>query len=611
MERQTYRVRRRRPAAAVFREPSMEPEPYNIPIPSIETSEAPSADSSLRYHLPEAMDGLLKPDQHQPFARFFSPPKTPEAQLISDVERFRQMTPDWARSDVFSRGESISRPSSSGSGLSDSSLESFPSLVGSCTSPESEASDPFSNLPENPKPLLLPSFQGQAARPSESHKPFNFTKEMDDHIWRTYLRVLQDPTATPYKTLPGTVPPSGIQSRVARLAKKTWRGPRSSSSKRIAPLQPAESFFRSDSPDTIKATKSGSSTPTALDVRKPYPSWPGESVTRRRFRMICRSKPSLSAHYQRLMYRSPSPFITSPRATSHPAAPGRRYMSPNLPSDASSSFSTRDMHMSLSTSMASSMQLGNPLSQLASGSDAPQTQNDEWFGQPLARANAHQKSHSLHLELGLGDAPRPRSSGVLGSPFNPRRSRRGIDEQIAQAFGSDATQDDSTRAPKLHAPARLPRSFKRRAQHYLDDEGSHRSEETRKTLLNELFGAPAESSHRRVRSRGFSLGDMGEGARHRLSSLFTPPITIDASNNMFSGIPMLDGVNAPGPASSENTIAPPASPVNRLASPFGGRSTNVHFSNTFPRSFAQHNFEPAASFEERLSQGNASSQHML
>lgn len=592
-----FRVRRRRPAAT-FREPS--PEPYSIPVPSIETSEAPFSDD-FEYHLPEPVEGLLKPQSS--VTRFFSPPKTPEAQLISHSDLYRCITPSWARDDSF-EGEALSRPSSSGSTFSDSSLDSSPSFSGSCTSPESDSSDPFLIGYE-----YAQSFPSSGVKPSRAQgtQPLNevyFTREMDDHIWKTYLRVLQDPTATPYKTLPGTVPPSGIQSRVARVAKKTWKGPVNTPKARVASRHSLEAVLHASTPDTIKASKSGSSTPRPIAGRKNVMVWPSEGSTRRRFRNLCRAKPSLSAHYQRLLCRSPSPFQSSSTSESSSASDGPEQKSPAAPSDAMASFSTRDMHMSLATSLASSMQEGNPLSQLAAEPESSSTPNTEWFGQPIARANAHQKSQSLHIGLGLG-APSKTNGAVLGSPFNPRRSRRGVKDRMLHALRNDSSQTDG-HGYRLRTPAALPRSFKRRAQVHADEHQLSQSDQSRQVLLNELFGAPAETSHRRVRSRGFSLGDMGEGAR-QLSSIFTPPITIDASNNMFSSIPMLSdvqGTESLAAQASQNSMAFSTDMSNQLPDPFVTRSPNFHF-NTFPRNFTPHTFEPAASFEERFSQGSS------
>lgn len=105
--------------------------------------------------------------------------------------------------------------------------------------------------------------------------------------------------------------------------------------------------------------------------------------------------------------------------------------------------------------------------------------------------------------------------------------------------------------------------------------------------MNELFGAPAESSHRRVRNRGFSLGDMVEGAR-RLP-LANDPSGMNPFGNFGTPIP------SPVRRSPAMSAEAQAQATARLGSPFGARP-----SNTFPRSNLSHSFEPPASFEQRL-----------
>jgi hypothetical protein len=589
--RQIYRVRRRRAAIPTYDIPSIRQQPsQDDPIPTIEAPEISTDESiALLEPTPLPAEGFLAPTPS--FARLMSPPKTPVAQISTRIEDTCGAAQDWEDMDNASRGESISRPSSACSGISDSStssqgsLESFPSYGGSCTSPESDVADPFIYPPSGMKYRVdsspLQAYQQHHSKRINLRKETIWTEDMDNHLWMAYMRYLQDPTVTPFKMLPGTAPPLGVCHRVVRDAKKTWKGPRVASTSCNGSQFP-QHIFRAGSPDTIKPAKSGSSTPIANDARKPYPKWPrSESATRRRLRQLCKRKPSLSAHYQRLLHcRSPSPFPSSPRSSVEPQPAS--LCSPF--SEHLATFSTRDMNISLSTSTASTMQYGNPLSQLTSD-NTPRARNDEWFGQPLGRSSAHQKSQSLHVGLGIGS--------MLGSPLNsvPEMPRMGTGPSSARAGNVPSLVPRLDPPLELHSPMPLPRSFKRRAQHHLEDEGSSHGSGMRQNLLQELFGAPAESSHRRVRSRGFSLGDMGEGAR-RLSSLFTPPAVFDQM-----GSPEMDTTTL---QSETNTLHPPAQSTIRLGSPFGGRSTNVHFSNTFPRNFTPHGFEAAASFEDRL-----------
>lgn len=584
--RQTYRVRRRRRPLPTYAPTNFANASQNLLIPTIEAPEpcfdetyAPFSDAPT-----EPEEGYLAPTPNA--FRLFSPPKTPVAQIGMERNGTGQFHRD---ADIESQAESISRPSSACSGISDSSVSSrgsMDSYGGSCTSPESDISDPFV-FPE-PKPSQFPPSSPLQAynteRPAKrirTRKDIVWTKAMDDHLWLTYMMCLQDPTVTPFKMLPGTVPPLGICTRVARQAKKTWKS-----------ALAAKSL---GTPDT-RDVRSGSNTPTNHDIPKPGSKWPrSEAAARGRLRKLCKRQPMLAAHYQRLLKtRTPSPFpSSSPR--SQPSSGSVPLTSPFEPAqsierkNSASSFSTRDMNVSLTASTSSMMQMGNPLHALAAN-ELPESQNTEWVGQQTARSNAHQKSQSLQFGLGLGSpASRESSSSSLASPFAAMPQKPRHDYQTIRPV----SQPQPTLDPpvELHAPVPITRSFKRRAQQYLEDLQHAEISHVGQDILQELFGAPAEISNRRVRTRGFSLGDMGRGARN-LATLFTPPSSFDQS----SGSPMV--VEQP----DQPMTGPPASvdPARRLGSPFCGRSSNSNFSNTFPRMLSPRMFESSASFEERI-----------
>lgn len=623
--RQTLRIRRRRGVLPTYTLPDSGSDfSKDVPIPTIETSDAScEGPSGLGIMQPPAqpVEGLLTPNPS--YVRAVTPPRTPVSQLSAGFPSELEGLREWQSPRPNVEVDFISRPSSSCSGVSDSSIssresmESFPSFGGSCTSPESDIADPFIKAPisrasapacESP----LQRYRSGAPKRIKISNETQWTEEMDNHLWMTYMKYLQDPTVTPFKMLPGTAPPLGICHRVVREARRTWKGPRVYSAQVPAAVpQRRLQLSRSGSPDTIKGGKSGSTTPTASEMRKPYAKWPSSnSGTRRRLRELCKRKPSLSAHYQRLLRcRSPSPLVSSPHAASRSRS--QRLTSPLGMSDGLSSFSTRDMNLSLATSTSVTMQVGNPLSQLAS---EPSSRADDWFSQPVARINAHQKSQSLHIGLGISSSLRSgRGVNALGSPFRESSRRTAVDAGFDQGYGAPSFHASRLDPPlELHSPMPLSRSFKRRALTRL--KGSRGGDEGRQNLLQELFGAPAESSHRRVRSRGFSLGDMGDGGR-RLSSLFTPP---DAMDQTEAEVDVHEPQPEPQPQPQEVPIldipddihcmeAP--EPDRRLGSPFGGRSTNVHFSNTFPRNFTPYAFESAASFEERLGFADDSAIH--
>ncbi|KAH8725511.1 hypothetical protein GQ44DRAFT_739611 [Phaeosphaeriaceae sp. PMI808] len=489
--RQTLKVRRRRTTMV---QPHDDCE-FTRPIPTIEAPELYS-DFSMDLPLvaPIQDDAYLSPAVT--YARMLSPPKTPIAQMRT-IMNF-DGPEHWSDIDQSSQSESSSRPTSS-SGFSDSSIsstgsmESFMSRGGSCTSPEEEMTeDPFLAFSPDVKygqpTSPLPAFQ--PARPAKRLKlRATFTEDTDYHLWMTYMKYLQDPTVTPFKALPGTVPPNGVCHRVARMARKTWQGPRST---RLGARAGGPYRSRAGTPDTVRALKSGSNTPLAR-TSKSFLRFPTEKQCRKRLRDLAKQKPTLSAHYQRLLRWQSS--IAAVQWNTTPSSEGM----------AMSGMTNSSMH------------------------------------QPNAQT-WHAHSSSLQPSR-------------LGSPF------------------------------QLHAPRPISRVFKRRA---LNSSFEDRARNRGNSFVDELFGAPAESSHRRVRSRGFSLGDMVDGARR------SPFVTC--------GHTEINPFLSPGstlPSSVEHSPHVSAEvrghATVRLGSPFGSRP-----GNTFPRAAPSHSFEQPASFEQRF-----------
>ena len=430
--------------------------------------------------------------------------------------------------------------------------------------------DPFSfDSPELKYRHLDSPLSLHQPRPAKKLKlRATFTEEMDHHLWMTYMKYLQDPTVTPFKALPTTCPPNGVCHRVARMARRTWRTKTSSAINSIRSV--AQYASRCGTPDTVKPSKSGSSTPVPGSNR-PYPRYPTEKQCRRRLRDLAKQKPTLSAHYQRLLNRrSPSPLQSSPERPSQSTG-----LSSPFPLEAPS-FSTRDMNVSLATSTAPSMQFGNPLAQLAS-EPAPRASEHNW---PNMRSSAHQKSQSLHIGLGLG------ISNMVGSPFHAMSQMTGmsLNQHNSQTWHAPSTKPPRLGSPlQLHAPRPISRPFKRRALHNFESQTRNRGN----SFVDQVFGAPAESSHRRVRSRGFSLGDMVEGARRLPLSASGP-----TGFNPFADNNAVRNNEAYRPLTGHATV--------RLGSPFGLRSSI----KTFPRASPSFGFEPPASFEQRFAAFN-------
>ena len=578
-----YRIKRRsRPSVSriIANRPEQARKFDDIPIPTIETPiSVEPVRPILQLRVTEPNEGYLAP---VPSRRFMTSPRTPSAPR-TPVDH------QWGLSQGQTLGETISRPMSACSLMSDSSddscgsLSSYPSLGGSCTSPESDAPDPFflSTARETRSKSKTKIYLGntqtvpkvtQTGKPNQVH----WTPEMDRHLWAAYLVYLQDPTVTPFKMLPGTAPPLGVCHRVAREARRSWRGGKTAHRKtsETVVLQDAGDSARSGkargSPDTIKPDRSGSNTPTGPLSPRPPPLWPKSgSSTRRRLRELCKRKPTIAPHYQRLLQArssSPESSATQSRSQSCLGSSPFEIMRPQTP------FDTREVQLSLTTSTATSMQPDGPLAQLASRADSSPQSGRDWFNDPIVPWASPTEIPS-DVGLGIGSDDEKVEVPRLGSPFGnhtwgPSRSRPPLRPAAPR------TQSDAVPAaePTLRSPVRLHDTFpypsvhKRRAQHQLEDELSPGGTDLRQNLLDDLFGGPAESRHRRVRSRGFSLGDVNVNGS-RLESLFTPPTAYDEMTS-----PELAAAAATAPTTHLQPLCSASDLVKRLGSPFAGVS---------------------------------------
>lgn len=618
---QAYRVKRRnRPSIQTLAQTHAPlTELQNAPIPMIETpaNKLESQRPSVQHRMTEPADGLLAPSAPRPFMTL-PRPRTPTMQRIQFSDYSCKTPPP---KDL---GEEITRPLSRCSIISDSSdvssgsLTSYPSMGGSCTSPESDAADPFvppsigkfSHLLKS-ELGLMPSSQAMTEIPNSSSATLqkqpsvHWTPEMDKHLWSTYRQYLQDPTVTPFKTLPGSAPPLGVCHRVARLARRTWRGGQQAS-RDISARSSAETSS-TGSPDTLKIVRSGSSTPTGPSVATSL-FWPkSSSSTRRRLRFLAKKKPTIAPHYQRLL-RSPSPFSSSSQYRS------ARASSPLCQEQ--TAFNTRDIRFSLATSTAATMQPDGYLAQLSQSTsvtpqEALQQSSDPpvpWASPPAVPSSAMPSSAIPSSDFG-----RPVASGdpftgqsQLGSPFSgshtwgPSRSRQHLRSSTPRAQSSLAA---SMIGPTLKSPVRFnsrnpyPSVSKRRAQHQLEDELSPGGSDRRANFIDQLFSGHTEGRHRRVRSRGFSLGDVN--GTDRLETLFQQANT-DQQMNVEQQTPQ-------GPSATSSTLQPRDSgeSIRRLGSPFsisGGRSMPTRRPSRHLASASLSAFDPSnfASIDQRI-----------
>ncbi|KAL8999211.1 MAG: hypothetical protein Q9169_001876 [Polycauliona sp. 2 TL-2023] len=625
---QAYRLKRRiRPTIQTSSQTQAQltQQLYDAPVPVIETPvlfEPEPLRPSFEHRATEPLDGYLAPSAVRPFLT--QPrPRTPVMQRV-------QIQSCWGTPSQKDIGESILRPlsrcsiTSNSSDESSGSITSYPSLGGSCTSPESDAVDPFvlpliqkSKMRGRGGTIATPEqssgFPGLTKQPSTS-----WTNQMDQHLWSAYTQYLQDPTITPFKTLPGTVPPLGVCHRVARQARRTWRGqgaasraPSGELGEKMASIDSSIKF--GDSPESTRTLQSGNCTPTSCPTM-PAPVWPkSSSSTRRRLRFLAKRKPGIAPHYQRLL-RSPSPFSSSSRIQSR----SLRASSP-LCQDIQQSppFSTRDIQLSLATSTAVSMQPGGPLAQLADHTPSVSQEISSWPNDPSAPWASPPAVPSSDIDAGYVAPPHngPTTTqfgsplgSPLGSPFSgsktwgPSRSRQHIRPTTPRTQSNQAA---STIGPTLRSPIRFngrnpyPSVSKRRAQHELEDELSPGGSE-KKNLFDELFGGPPEGRHRRVRSRGFSLGDAIRP--NRPEAAFNHLIAKDNAPQKPSDAPGLSNLQVPHAGE----------PVPRLGSPFsiaGGGSMPTRRPSRHIASASLSSFDPGhvtnfASIDQRIRQSD-------
>ena len=472
--RQTYKLKKRRRTTIVpFEDPQPLPDTdIDTVIPTIEMSEAVSEMSSPMVQPTSSDNGLLAP--LPPIQRLVTPPKTPAARM-NPFSPTGSPAHEWAliNDSREKLKPAFQRSSSVCSSFSDSSVSScgssgFSAPNGSWTSPESEATDPFmeDDIAKPDRLVLSPDEKDNflSVKRVKRHRYVNWTPEMDKHLENTYIMYLRDPRVTPFKTLPGVPPPLGVCSRVANKARHTWSQHRASTPTPLDTILESEMRKREGSPDTIRPETTG-----AKDSRQ-QPQWPrSDPATRRRLRKLVKRKPALSAHYQRLLHtRSPSPFTSSSTASRSSEPPA-------------TSFSGRDMKMSLITSTAPSMQPEGPLAQLGSDDIAteqapvrPQSQRssrpDTWFAR-IGRSQAHQKSVSLQSGLSL-ECDTTQQTASLASPFDEISNRSHLLHSMSttKSLGRSEFNGKNGKAPSLDSPFQmqgaptLPRSLKRRLQ---------------------------------------------------------------------------------------------------------------------------------------------------
>ncbi|CDM36213.1 hypothetical protein DTO013E5_8962 [Penicillium roqueforti] len=499
----------------------------DVPLPSIEVPQSTTNFEAPSFRGFAHDEGYLAP----PRARMDF--KTPPAQIRGTPFDSHDTGNPWPSWDHTPGPNNFKRPDSACSSVSNSSIESIETFasrpsVGSFTSVESDLFDSYFPLEMSKEPEIeSPSRpQKQSAHVKASKK--SWTRDMDTHLWNTYQIYLQDPTMTPFKMTPGSIPPLGVTSRVARRAKKTWGQKSSRITESVS--------MRSVDPDEI-------STPKAMDGELER-AWPkSDSKTRRRLKMLCRRKFSISPHYQRIMQsRTPEPV-----AEMFGPAPDTRVKD----FADNSAYTTRDLGVSLVTSSEPT-----PLSRVTQ--DLPST--TDWFNNPVF---AHveppvTKTPSQHLRV--ESAP---SIPRLGSPFvystwGPGGSNRQL-------------HDPSARRETIHVPG-----YRARRNTYFD-QSLPNPDDVFASVSRQQQNSSDRDVERRLEDyvRDNKFQDMGHGrVRVRNRGATTSAVNPRDMDQLFSPPSSLNS----GPIEPEETtpvLKPPMNPlldlgenIKRLGSPF-------------------------------------------
>lgn len=538
----------------------------DVPLPSIEVpNESVASFDSERDILPHDQSSSYLQVPSRERLEF----RTPPAQ-IRDIAADESFNENYASA----YGNSISRPSSACSNASNSSASSCesylsrPSVEGSCTSLESDSYDPFFSYPlsSRKEELQSPSRTGTtSATDFGSSAVTVWTSDMDNHLWNTYQIYLQNPMITPFKTVPGSIPPLGVSHRVAREARRTWPKIRRTSP---FPAKVTKHKRRSLYPDTFTGikespidtgndTRSGSTTPTA-STPKAQMFWPRSNAsTRRRLKELCKRKFSIAPHYQRMIdSRSPSPF---------PEIFGPSESQPQRPWTSAGHTTTsfaRDLGVSLvSTSLSTAMPTTTAV-------NMPGATGHDWLSNAVASTipSSVLPAPTLQTFSNNPSLANPREVPRLGSPFayhtwGPDKLHRRL-HRSASMSNPDTMHVTGVRLRSPIPEEMYAGANKRRAISRLDDEVNPNGRAIQPELPELLSDDHKNINQRRVRLRNRGATTSAVGQRERLQQLFTPPSQFGSS-----------GIGA-RPSSSSQSIPSTISQANdikRLGSPFSLR----------------------------------------
>ncbi|AEO70468.1 uncharacterized protein THITE_2121959 [Thermothielavioides terrestris NRRL 8126] len=356
-----------------------------------------------------------------------------------------------------------------------------------------------------------------------------WTKAMSDHLWSTFMLYLQDPKVTPFRMGKSCIPPSGVCLRVAREAKRSWKG----------------SKALSKAANSGEGAKSGSATPTA-ESPGTFIQWPHTcAATRAHLRELCRLKASSRAGNCRFASRSITPFTQ---------AAARHWNRRSTPARSPAPFATQDISTSLALSTAESMQPTGPLAQLTASNPEPPQEPSR--SPPLAG----QTLSTFEGEPSFAERRR------LGSPFGASSygpSSSGSLAAVLGLTGSIPRRQSQTVGPRrtLQSPVRLSRSGTQKRRHTQSGVPRHRP-----SIISDLWLDPSIDAAAAADATSPREARPATAARleDRFAANMAPIPTLTSSVSMPNVGAQVDA-----------SVLPPPPP--RLGSPFSGESSSFSF----------------------------------
>ncbi|KAL1841609.1 hypothetical protein VTJ49DRAFT_2298 [Mycothermus thermophilus] len=523
----------------------------DVPIPSIEEPEIRPDDydtMSGRIPFPEFRDDTEEDLRYlRPRSRTLAAPKTPAPELEEALPRSR--FPDWTINSVGSFESTpeadyeSSRPSTARSTLTSASLFSHFSHAS-----DDDSDDDAADAGQDKDDCLAGPDEkatsgDRAADPRGKARKAPWTKAMSDHLWSTYMLYLQDPKVTPFRMGKNGIPPQGVCLRVAREAKRSWKG----------------SKALSRGAKSNEGKKSGSTTPTA-ESSGTFIQWPHTcAATRAHLRELCRLRANSRASNYRFAGPSTTPFSQS----------AARHWNRRSPMP----FATQDMSISLVVSTADSMQPNGPLAQLAAAPSNPEPEptTPTEPARPAVFADPSLNTTAPEGEPSFAERRR------LGSPFTSSSYGPSSSGSLAAVLGlgSMPRRQSQTMGPRrtLQSPVRLSRSGTQKRRHTQSGVPRKRPSIGSDLWLDPNFAAATAAAA--TLSRETSSSDRPEG-------LFIPKMPSVPTLSSSTSMPNVGGSSSGSGSGKldDSALQPPP----RLGSPFMAESSSFSFPHRVHRS---------------------------